>query len=135
MLTLLDSKLVWEETLQVALTDILTRYRVQFRPIGQGKNRICLAYSESEVIKIPLNQNGIDDNYYEAKLSGRTDPDGVCYAVCRIHMDSHIPLLRMERVVPILEPSEKLDWAIWVDCGQVGRNQQGRVVAYDFGRW
>lgn len=57
------------------------------------------------------------------------------YAQCHLEHDPlGIPLLVMERVRP-LTATEAEDWsemASLVDCGQIGKTADGRVVAYDF---
>jgi hypothetical protein len=45
---------------------------------------------------------------------------------------SHITLLTMERIWEFPKAYDDLPrWVDWVDCGQVGYNSKGELVAYD----
>lgn len=107
--------------------------RKKYEVLGEGRNRIVFLKDENWVIKCPLNDDGISDNTYEEKmfLSYGKDKDIIPYAECRVTYVNDIPLLEMERVHPI-SPEELPEWAAWVDCAQVGKNNKGEIVAYDF---
>ncbi len=109
-----------------------------FTYLGHGRNRITYRISERYVVKIPLNQDGVADNWYEAKQCKR-DPDT---AKCRLLGDC----LVMEFVddihqiwghLPLWEKMERINllpyWVDYVDCRQVGFTRTGKLVAYDFG--
>lgn len=102
--------------------------------IGSGRKRaVYLLPNGRNVIKIPLSEDGIHDNYMEAfrYSNGRKEGMYVQYARCRLLG----VLLIMEYVAPIDESPYNLgiNWVYSVDSGQVGYTKQGKLVAYDFG--
>ena len=104
-------------------------------PLGYGRNRLVLAHGKNYVVKIPLNDEGEFDNLSEARISRkygkRADPDGVQYARCRLLKNGW---LLMERVSPARPYGlARPGWIDFIDCGQVGRARDGRLVAYDYG--
>ncbi len=53
-------------------------------------------------------------------------------AKCKLIYVGGIPVLVMEFVKQI-PYKEMPDWADFIDCGQVGYNRRGNIVAYDYG--
>ena len=92
------------------------------------------------VIKVPLNEEGLHDNWRERSVwlrYGKTR-GYIKYARCRLWG----PLLVMEYAKypgPGTEEDGYLplkncpEWAYAVDCWQVGYNKSGEIVAYDYG--
>ena len=101
--------------------------------VGSGRNRYVFDTCTGWVVKVPVNCEGFHDNAYEASVYRRyrtgANPDGIRYARCRLLPNGWLVMERVERM-PI---SEMPPWAGFVDCSQVGRARDGRVVAYDFG--
>jgi hypothetical protein len=118
-----------------AYEKIRASYAALHRYLGEGRNRVVYQVSPEAVVKIPLNDYGMDDNSREAIWSQRYGKGGyVPYAQCQIIWDTELPLLRMELVTPCGVPwSELPSWCMSVDCCQVGYDLQGKLVAYDFG--
>lgn len=105
-----------------------------------GRNRITFMFP-TYVVKLPWTFAGFGDNDWEGSVSN--DPDSsegfVQYARTRLGYVGEIPVLFMERVqllsyAGIAERFGKVpDWVDCVDCGQVGVNRSGKLVAYDYG--
>ena len=127
---------------ELDLWRLYERYMRRCRDYVIGRNRIVFMFA-TYVVKLPWTFDGIADNDWEGSVSN--DPDEpysdwqVQYARTRIHYEGEIPVVFMERVRPLLgkdivarfgyEP----EWVSSVDCGQVGLNRAGRLVAYDYG--
>lgn len=98
--------------------------------LGYGRNRLVLKLSSGKnVIKIPLNEEGVSDNYREnryAKVNGWLDHS----QKARCRMFGYC--LVMEYVEPTYEFEGLPNWTGAVDCQQVGYTSDGRLVAYDF---
>lgn len=103
-----------------------------FSLIGTGRHRLVYAHGRF-VVKVPASIAGFYDNTREARISAeygrRPDINGISYARCHLLCNGW---LVMERVEP-LSYREQPKWACYVDCAQVGRTRDGRVVAYDYG--
>ena len=93
--------------------------------VGIGRHRVTYLIVGTEIVlKFPLSVDGFFDNTHEAEVKGER------YAECCMVGNSTI--LAMEFVDRI--PYESLPgWAGFIDCGQVGKTKDGRIVAYDFG--
>lgn len=115
------------------------------RAIGftSGRNRNVFIMPRGYVVKLPRCCDGIGDNDWEGSISNSLesigDDDYVQYPKTRLIYYKEIPILFMEKVKPIT-PKETVeifgyepDWVNSVDCGQVGVNKHGRLVAYDYG--
>jgi hypothetical protein len=109
--------------------------------IGEGRNRQVYRRG-NYVIKVPLNEEGMMDNYHEYSCQNRrgTNPDGIRYAMCRLVKDSSILVMQYAQFPgPLSEPSGYIShekgphWMDYIDCGQVGYNRFGQIVAYDYG--
>lgn len=98
--------------------------------LGEGRNRLVYRLGEHGryVIKVPKSNYGINDNYHEARIYKEHKDDIISYARCRLTGT----FLIMEYVEPI-DTWDIPEWAKYVDCGQVGRNLNGKIVAYDYG--
>lgn len=104
-------------------------YEHRFLYIGRGRNRIAYSISKNYIIKIPINQNGIDDNWYEATCF-RKGNKNYPYARCRMCGDF---VLIMEKLDLKINKKYLPDWVKWVDCAQVGYDSRGILKIYDYG--
>lgn len=123
---------------------IETRKAIQFyldsgdELIGYGRTRICFAGGKNRVVKIPFTREGYraSSNEVTTYENFQKNPAGdwTPIAECRFFQlpFSNIPLLSMERLVEFPKFGELLpEWTYSVDCGQVGYNSKGELVAYD----
>lgn len=110
------------------IRSVLSACRCKYgKPVGVGRNRaVFVTRSGRFVVKAPLNDDGLADNQYEAtRASARCARSRAAYLL-------GIPLVVAERVcLDVKKPYPH--WVDGVDCGQVGYNRKGRLVAYDFG--
>ncbi len=101
--------------------------------VGHGRHRIVFKRPRSKfVLKLPLNDNGVSDNWHEAVRGSvaHLNPDRRI-ARCRTVAGC---LLLMEHVQEAdLALADLPGWVGYVDCWQVGLTASGRLVAYDFG--
>lgn len=118
---------------------LFNRYFGRCESFEVGRNRVTFMF-RTYVVKLPITCAGIGDNDWEGSVSNIPGEQGyVQYARTRLHYKGDMPILFMERVEPVsgkqivermgFEP----DWVYSVDCGQVGFNRAGRLVAYDYG--
>lgn len=99
--------------------------------LGEGRHRkVYYDPKRHEVIKFPKCCLGESDNQHENCLNG------TIYAKSRLDKilteKYGVYIIRMEYVEPT-GSSDKPDWTWSIDCGQVGRTFNGRLVAYDYG--
>ncbi len=124
--------------------------------LGEGRNRQVWRRG-NYVFKFPMNTYGVDDNYHEAETYKRSlsEPMYCQYARCRIVLP-YGTVLVMEFAGypgPGTKPFTLSDgtvddtyhgimwshmrhlpaWCDSIDCGQVGYNRAGKIVAYDYG--
>lgn len=108
--------------------------------IGYGRTRVVFEFDDENVVKIPFTGEGYMASGYEVKSSNYYKENPVdAYiptADCRFETiaigDSEIDVLVMERVTHArLGYKDLPDWVMSVDCGQVGYNSRGVLVAYD----
>jgi hypothetical protein len=105
--------------------------------IGYGRTRICFAHRGARVVKIPFTREGYQASSREVSTyeNFQKDPNAgwIPTAECRFFkLDfANIWLLSMERVVRPEFGEPRPDWVDSVDCGQVGYNSAGELVAYD----
>ena len=102
--------------------------------IGEGRHRRVYRHGDY-VIKVPLNEAGVADNYHERgvwlKHGPKGDLDGVQYARCRL-LGAILVMQYACFVGPhatasgYIHQENRPRWADWVDCGQVGYNRLGR---------
>lgn len=120
------------DTIQKLINKTIKELRSKYEVIGEGHNRIVFLKDDDWVIKCPLNEDGLNDNISEARRYRQFgDTDLVKYAECKMFFLNDINCLEMERVYPISK-SERPDWADYVDGGQVGKNKDGKILAYDY---
>ena len=105
-------------------------------PLGEGRHRIVFrAKNRHEVIKLPRNWFGENANMHELTPDGYLG-DHRRYATTwkdeKLSTATGLLVIRMERVRPVVR-GKIPHWADYVDCQQVGRNSDGRIVAYDWG--
>lgn len=111
--------------------------------LSYGRHRIVFRHG-NYVVKVPLNEEGLYDNWRERNVWLNRSPRNYCkYARCRMW---GIALVMQYATFPgplsddkgykgyvsILTPGVP-KWIYAVDCGQVGYNRFGEIVAYDYG--
>lgn len=120
--------------IQRYIDEALAEYAVAYPCLGEGRNRRVFQINENFVVKVPLNEFGLCDNESEARAFAQEGYGGyVPYAECEVlHSKDGLPLLKME-FVKIGCVEDPPDWALSIDCAQIGWTQDNRLVAYDFG--
>jgi hypothetical protein len=105
--------------------------------IGEGRNRIVYGRG-NYVVKVPLNEDGISDNYHERWTWLHRD-EGFSYARCRligallIMQYARFPVEGKTDENGWHEYRKDLPWWVdFIDCQQVGYNRFGELVAYDY---
>ena len=113
-----------------ALATIRDLFEKRFgKPIGYGRNREVFSNGRT-VFKLPRNDAGFRDKSMEYHHFRRWKDEA--QARCRIIFIMNIPVLLME-LVKMIPVDEKLpDWTDFIDCRQVGRRKDGKIVAYDY---
>lgn len=103
-----------------------------FEYIGEGNTRIVYKH-KNFVIKIPINDDGLHDNFMEAKISKKykrePDQNGISFARCKQLVNGW---LVMEFVDTEVEIKDLPQWAFYIDCWQVGYTSKKKLVAYDY---
>jgi len=109
--------------------------------LSSGRNRdVYLLPGGRHVLKVPRNEAGIGDNYFENSFKNLKDPwekKYKIYARCRLFCGN---LLIMEYVKPASIRMIKYvlgyvpKWVDCIDCAQVGFNKHGRLLCYDYGQ-
>lgn len=102
-------------------------------PHEVGRTRIVF-HTDTDVMKVPLNAQGLNDSDMEAYWSEKYGKDGyIPIATSRVELIDDLPVLRMERVrMPTESERQALpDWTGSVDCAQVGFTAAGELVAFD----
>jgi hypothetical protein len=85
--------------------------------LGNGRNRIVyLTLSGKNVIKVPLNEDGISDNFLEDFRYRRCRAKWYPLARCRL-LDYTQYILIMEYVEPAIDSFSLASWVYSVDCG------------------
>ncbi len=132
------------DSLETALSELEERFRRRATEVMVGRNRIVFVM-HGYVVKLPFNGQGFADNDWEGSVSNTPetvgDMDYIQYPHTRLIYFKDIPVLFMEYVKHLgwsgtesllgYEPA----WIGSVDCGQIGINKHGRIVAYDYGRY
>jgi hypothetical protein len=120
-----------------------------FTQIGSGCTRITFGKPRVDyVIKLPLSSSY--NNVNEVKFA-KNPKKGIKVAKCSLEILKGVPVVKMERVKPLVEPrfygSDRAEraiqriqksgerWITKVDCCQVGRTKDGRIVAFDVGNF
>lgn len=102
-------------------------------PIGEGYDRVVFN-AGNWVVKVPGSTWSYRANYVEESY-GHRSCDNPCVATCRLFHIDGVPVLWMEKVVPVTKFTGLPKWCDGVDGYQVGYNRQGKLVAYDYGNW
>jgi hypothetical protein len=105
--------------------------------LGYGRTRICFLEDDNRVIKIPFTREGYQASSREVHTyeNFKKDPEAgwiptaECYFTQVAGID--IWLLSMERVIRPQFGDPRPPWVDSVDCGQVGYNSAGELVAFD----
>jgi hypothetical protein len=111
--------------------------------LSSGTNRdVYLLPGGKYVLKVPRNENGIADNYWEAAIDFHKDAWSKKIRVnARCRLIPGTTLLVMEYVEPATtaEVKHRLnlermpEWTDFIDCQQVGFTRSGKLKAYDYG--
>lgn len=117
--------------------DAIRQANSEFKVIGSGRHRVTFRCDESTVIKLPTDEhaewlNSLEVRQFERYIANQA-AFGVHYALCYgVHYHGVIAVT-MEYVeqLPWSHP-DMPKWAGSIDCMQVGRAYDGRIVAYDF---
>jgi hypothetical protein len=102
-------------------------------PFEVGRTRIVF-HTDTDVMKVPLTSEGLDDSDMEAFWSGKYGKSGyIPIATSQVELIDDLPVLRMERVRMPTETERRAlpDWTGSVDCAQVGYTSAGELVAFD----
>lgn len=107
--------------------------------IGSGRNRAVFRHG-NYVVKIPLNTDGIDDNYYERGIWTQPKYRDIRLRYARCRLFGTILIMQFARFTgPVSDDTGYIamqdcpSWAYSIDCCQVGYNRFGNIVAYDYG--
>lgn len=105
--------------------------------LGYGRTRICFASGKNRVVKIPFTREGYQASSREVStyenFQKEPEKDWIPTAECKFFKFdfANIWLLSMERVIRPIFGEALPDWVDSVDCGQVGYNSDGKLVAFD----
>lgn len=106
-------------------------------PRMEGSQRVTYFLGDGTVIKIPKTDEGEFSNLREANLSKETGKEGYI-PIAEAKSETieiqgvEYEVLRMEEVTPVLIDYKTYpQWIASVDCGQVGLDKNGKLVAYD----
>lgn len=108
--------------------DRVTKLTKGLQFIGDGRNRKAYRH-KGYVIKVPLNVFGMLDNEIEAKAFKRYGEE-FPYARCKL-----IGVCLVMEYVEHTWEKNLPDWVMSIDCGQVGYNRKGKLLAYDYGKY
>ena len=117
------------------ILSLISRYKRE-KWIGWGRHRAVFRRGNI-VVKVPLSEYGVADNEREARYY-RMEQEYYNIKYCkenhlaRCFMFNQICLV-MEYVKPAPELWGIESWTSAVDCGQIGHNKIGKLVAYDYG--
>lgn len=106
-----------------ALVDKLT---AKYGEPDCGRNR-AVFISKFCVIKVPINDNGVIDNDWEASVKSDTTANGRW-----LEIDGLVCCMQQKLNTEITH-RDLPDWVGSVDCQQVGYDRKGNLRAYDFG--
>lgn len=91
-----------------------------------GRNR-AVFISKFCVIKVPINDNGVIDNDWEASVKSDTTANGRW-----LEIDGLVCCMQ-QKLNTEIKDHDLPDWVGSVDCQQVGYDRKGNLRAYDFG--
>ena len=111
----------------------LMRFMVQSygEPIGVGRYRTVFRDGDW-VYKVPHDKEGWGMASNDLEARPWSTRDRRYYARCELVEIQGCIVLKMEYVEHVGR-SERADWTWYIDCSQVGRTKDGRLVAYDWG--
>lgn len=120
--------------------NLFKRLKKKYPKYEEGRNRLVF-FSKFVVIKIPLNEDGITDNEYESSVMGGkaftkiwVKPEYNTYPNTKFLELDGLWCVMMKKVKPTYESYDELpNWVGFIDCGQVGYDRSGKLVAYDYG--
>jgi hypothetical protein len=118
--------------------NLFKRLKKKYPRYEIGRNRLVL-FSKFAVIKVPLNDDGLCDNDWEGSIVGgkaykQSNINEICYPNTKYLVLDGLICVMMEKVIVSNEGYDELpDWVKFIDCGQVGYDRSGRLVAYDYG--
>lgn len=126
------------EDVLCTLKPLYEKYSKRAIAVHGGRNRNTFILSDRLVVKLPKTLSGFSDNDWEGSVSNSpisfNNPNYVQYPRTRLAYWNKIPIVFMERITLNFDCSTtSLPWVASVDCGQVGFNRRGRLVAYDYG--
>lgn len=100
--------------------------------LGEGRTRIGFRSPNGQwVVKIARDDDGVYHNFRERSVWREGNRNRL--ARCKSFMGADGYILVMEYVESVPN-KEKPHWGRYdIDCGQVGRNRKGAIVAYDYG--
>ena len=113
------------------LNNLIKKYKKKYSVLATGRTRIVFLKNDTEVIKLPLNEEGIEAQYTEVQTYKKNKKRKI-FAKCSLVHDNEIPVLTMEKVRPAMEIKDPPSWVGFIDCEQVGYNSQGQLLAYDY---
>ena len=119
-----------DEVLNNISLELLKKLNEKYEYVGRGRNRIVFkSKSGKYVIKVPRNFEGGSDNFCETKKIDFGFP----VPKSRRIMLGDFCCVIMEYVEHAsFKENKSPDWVPWIDCGQVGYNRKGELVAYDY---
>lgn len=107
----------------------------KYGPPKLGTSRVSYL-SKTVVFKVPVSENGFRCNDWEGSIVSLGDATPIARA--RLHPNSEIPIVVMERVeeVSLEQICERLghipDFVYAIDMAQVGFTRAGKLVAFDY---
>lgn len=119
--------------LQAAFVGAIQNFAGRGLAWSAGSRRIAFRLPRC-VAKLPLSMDGVFANSLERRAFRQTlRGEAYCpVAACRVRTNADgIPILLMRTVDPVTSSLGLPDWTLSVDCGQVGLDRRGRLVAYD----
>lgn len=96
-----------------------------------GRTRAVFDMGNGYMMKVPFNDEGEYANGNEVRASAAEDPM-IPVAECFYNKVEDVDVIMMEKVDRITVDFARMPaWVGYVDCGQVGLNRKGDLVAYD----
>lgn len=105
---------------------LIDRLIVKYGEPNVGRNR-AVFISKFCVIKVPINDNGVVDNDWEASVRSDTTARGRW-----LRIDGLVCCMQ-ERLRIDIDRSNLPDWTASIDCAQVGYDRKNNLRAFDFG--
>lgn len=121
-----------DEELDQAINKLIFSLMDKYEFVGCGRNRMVFKLkSGNYVLKVPLNMAGGGDNYTECNK--KTDFGFPVAKTRHVELEG-FGCVVMEHIKHVsYDECIMPGWVGYVDCGQVGFNKKGELVAYDFG--